>query len=149
MRNRKLFWLTLLLVGVLGYIHGEHLGGDVRWRTNLVAAKQEATKRGTYLLLNFSSPSCSWCAKMDATTFSSPQIVNLSRRFVCVRLESDTDAVAMAQYRVMEFPTLIVADAQGHPLYKLEGYVPPEKLEPFLKAVLRSSSRGTEKEPIR
>lgn len=135
MRNRHLFWITLFLVGVLGYMHGEHIGGDVHWRNNLAAAQREAARSGRYLLLDFSSPDCGWCAKMDADTFSDPSVVRLSQHFVCVRLDSDVNTAPIARYRVMAYPTLIVADAAGHPLYRLEGYVPPEKLAPLLKAL--------------
>jgi thioredoxin-related protein len=122
-----------LCVGVLGAMRGSRAGGDIVWAAGFEPGQQEARQSGKRMLLSFHMPGCGWCRKMDAETFTDPQVVELARRFVCVRLDSEMDADLTARYRVTEFPMLILTDAQGRELVRASGYIPPERLAPALR----------------
>src|SRR5438105_4677133 len=117
----KLFgWLPLLAllagVAMLGAIRESRIVSDVAWAPGCEAGLQQARQSHRPLLLSFHTPGCDWCAKMDAETFADPQVVELARRFVCIRLNSDMDAPLATRYHVLSFPTIILADSQGKPL---------------------------------
>ncbi len=130
-------WLPLLAVllgvGVLGAIRENRIVTEPTWLHSYEAGLRLAQRTHRPLLLSFHTPGCSWCAKMDAETFTDPQVVELSRRFVCVLLQSDTDPEALHRYNVTEFPTTLLTDPQGHLLSATTGYVPATELLPALR----------------
>ena len=115
----------LVSVGVLGAVRGGRMGGDVAWQPDFETAQTQARQSGRPLLIEFYAPGCVWCAKMEAETFADTAVVDLSRRFLCVRLDGETETAMRARYRVMEYPTTVFADGQGNLVGKLQGYVPP------------------------
>ena len=81
--------LLVLGVGVLGAIRGGRPGGDIVWESCFEAAQAEAQQAKMPMLLSFHTPGCGWCRKLDAETFTDPKVLELSRRFVGVHVESD------------------------------------------------------------
>ena len=118
--------LTLLVgVGVLGAVRGGRPGGDVAWEVDFETAQRQARQSEHPLLIEFHAPGCVWCAKMEAETFADTAVVDLTRRFLCVRLDGETETALRDRYHVMEYPTTVFADTEGRPVGKLSGYVPP------------------------
>ena len=115
----------LVSVGVLGAVRGGRMGGDVAWQSDFETTQTQARQSGRPLLIEFHAPGCVWCAKMEAETFVDTAVVDLSRRFLCVRLDGETEIALRDRYQVMEYPTTVFADAQGNLVGKLPGYVPP------------------------
>src|SRR5689334_9402657 len=102
-KNSKLIgWLPLICAllgaGVLGAIRDSHYGGDITWAGNYQAGLQLARKAHMPLLLCFHAPGCGWCEKLDSETFTDPNVVERSKRYVCVRVESDIDADVVQRY---------------------------------------------------
>lgn len=127
--------------GLMGALRGAHLGGDVNWAPDYAAALQQARQAHRPLLFSFHSPDCGWCAKMDAETFTDPQVVKLSHDFICVRLDSEIDGVRAAHYQVIAYPTTLLTDEQGRVLVRLTGYTPPDRLAYLLRTALQTSRR--------
>ena len=134
-RTALLGWIVplalLLAVGVLGAVRGGRTGGDIAWLDDYGQALALARRTHRPLLLQFQTPGCVWCAKMDAETFASPDVIDLSRRFVCVRVDDAQDGAVCAHYGILEYPTTLFADAQGRVLGRLTGYIAPNR---FLQA---------------
>jgi thioredoxin-related protein len=129
-------FLLLLGTGVLGAMRGSRAGGDILWARSYQAGLRTAQQAHLPLLLNFRSSDCGWCSKMDAETFTDPQVVGLSRRFACVRLDSDMDGAVIARYHVLDYPMTLIAAPDGKELLRIPGYVPPERFAPILRAAL-------------
>ncbi len=143
MRNGRLRgWMLpvvlLLGSGVLGAVRDARAGGDITWARDYASGLKQARQTRRPLLLSFHTPGCGWCAKLDEETFTDPQVVDLSHRYVCVRIDSDIDADACTHYQVLEYPLTILADPQGSPLLRLPGYIPPDRFAPLLRAALKS-----------
>lgn len=134
---RLLGWLPLLAIlfsaGVLGAIRENRIVTEPTWLHSYQEGLKLAQKTHRPLLLSFHMPGCSWCAKMDAETFTDPAVVDLSRSFVCVIVDTDTDLPTAKRYDVTSFPTTILADPQGHILDAATGYVPASELLPTLR----------------
>ncbi len=137
-----LLLLTLLAgTGVLGAVRDNRYGGDLAWAANYTEGLRLARQTGRPLLLSFHTPGCGWCAKMDGETFTDPQVVQQSQRYVCVRLESDVDAQLVRQYAVEEYPMLLITDPRGVAVAHLPGYVAPDRLAPALDKLYPLASR--------
>ena len=130
-RKALLGWIVplalLLAVGVLGAVRGGRAGSDIVWLDDYVQALALARQTRRPLLIQFQTPGCVWCAKMDAETFASPDVIDLSRRFVCLRLDDAENAALCAHYGILEYPTTLFADTEGRAVGRLVGYIPPAR----------------------
>jgi thioredoxin-related protein len=128
--------MTLLVgVGVLGALRDNHISTDIAWAPGFAAGQAQARRVHRPMLLSFSTPGCGWCAKMDAETFTDPRVLDLSRRFVCVRLDSTVDDAIAWRYGVIDTPTTVLTDEQGKSLTQFSGYVPPDRFASVLRIV--------------
>lgn len=143
MRDRRVMtgWivpmLLLLGVGVLGGIRGARHGGDISWAVSFEAGQEQAKQSKKPLLISFHMPGCGWCRKLDAETFTDAKVLGLSRRFVCVRVDSDVDGAIVQRYRVMEFPMTLVLTPQGEEIARFSGYVPPDRFARAMEVLSR------------
>ncbi len=128
-KARVLGWgfplLLLVTFGILGAVRGGQTGSDIAWNTDMAQAQTFARSVHRPLMLEFHTQGCEWCAKMEAETFSDPRVVELSRRFVCIRLDGELEPTLARQYGVHEYPTMVFADEDGRVLGKRPGYAPP------------------------
>lgn len=116
---------------------GPSLGQDVRWRHDYQAARKEATAAGKPLLLDFGTEACTWCRKLDTTTFRNPSVVELlNDRFVPVKVDGEKDAWLTRAAGVEAFPTLVLLSPEGKVLARHDGYADAGKLLPLLRQVL-------------
>lgn len=107
------------------------------WVSDVAAAKARAAKEGKDLLINFTgSDWCVWCKRLDGEVFSKATFLegDQADKFVFLYLDFPRDPELLAEvvdpelneklretYAVQGFPTIILADASGHP-YARTGY---------------------------
>jgi thiol:disulfide interchange protein len=68
-------------------------GDGIAWHTDptdIIAAMRQAVADGTPVLVVLHADWCPWCRRMDAETFQDPNVIALSRRFVCIEVDTDT-----------------------------------------------------------
>ncbi len=138
MRNpdRLRQWLPIIaLFAAVAYlgVRNEDRGGNLAWAKSYTDGLAQASRQHKPLFISFHTPGCAWCAKMDAETFTDPTVVELSRQFVCVRVESDVDPAVVERYRVFAYPTLLFADSGGHELSRIASYVEPSEFAGVLR----------------
>jgi len=100
-------------------------------------ALQEAKKLRKPILLTFSASWCQPCQKLEAESFSEPEVASLlSLRYVSkiVDVEQFTGMDVADIYKVSEYPITIILDERGKELERLKGFFPPEYL---LKTLLK------------
>jgi protein disulfide-isomerase len=92
----------------------------VRWRSNVDAAKIEATQSGKLVLLHFWTTSCGPCKALDRDVFSQPQIGDfLDQNFVPVKVDADLAPALASAYEINRVPTDVVLTPQGNVVSKL------------------------------
>ncbi len=131
--------LLLIGVGVLGAVRGANAPGDLDWQPDLASARQLALHTHQPLLLMFYTQGCVWCGKMEAETFADSNVVALSKRFVCVRIDGEMASDLCSQYRVNTYPTTVFLDWQGRSLGKLPDYASPASFSDAQRRVLQAS----------
>lgn len=113
------FILTTALLALISSASTTH-AETVRWRTNLDAAKIEATQAGKLVLLHFWTPSCGPCKALDQDVFSQPQVGDcLEQRFVPVKVNAELSPALAGAYRIDRVPTDVVLTHQGNVVAKL------------------------------
>lgn len=99
-------------------------GQEVKWRNDYAAARKEATETGRPLLLDFSTETCFWCKKLDATTFRDPKVAKLlNDGFVAVKIDGNKSPGLAAALAIDSYPTLIVAAPEGKVFGRHAGYL--------------------------
>ncbi len=116
-------------------------GEAIEWITGKDAqyALDIASRRNVLkpVLLEFVSPVCPWCARMERYTFRDREVVALARRFVCARLPFAKDTEDAKKYRAEGTPTYVILDKDGAEIARQSGFLRPTEFAPWLKAALR------------
>jgi len=145
----------LKLILSMGFCLVTALAHGASWLTDLNAGRAQAAKEGKNLLINFTgSDWCQWCIKLNQEIFSQPEFdVFASKNLVLVEVDfpkrkaqaaatQKANATLLTQFKVEEFPTLIVVNPQGKIVHR-RGYLPGGP-KPFVQDMTRALGLATE-----
>lgn len=148
----------LKLVLSLGLCLATALAHGASWQTDLNAGRAQAAKDGKNVLISFTgSDWCQWCIRLNQEIFSQPEFdAFASRNLVLVEVDfpkrkaqapatQKANAALLTQYKVEEFPTLIVINSEGKVVHR-RGYLPGGP-KPFVQDMTRALGLATEPPP--
>jgi len=104
----------------------------VDYETGMVQAKKQKKP----VLIDFSAEWCGWCKKLEKEVFPNRDVIAISQRFVCIKVDGDQRTDLTEKYRVDGYPTAVVLDYDGAELRRMEGYAPADEYLAELKAAL-------------
>jgi thioredoxin-related protein len=114
--------ILLLTAGTL-LLPSSVIAQEVQWRSDYNTARKEAKDKGLPLVLDFGTPTCTWCVRLDQTTFRDPTVVKMmNEQFVPLKINAEQETALVEALRISSYPTVILADAQGKILGMMEGY---------------------------
>ncbi len=106
---------------------------ELRWRHDYSAARKESAATGKPMLLDFGTEACTWCKKLDATTFRNPAIVaQLNERFIPIKIDAEREAKLTEAVQIDSFPTLLLVSSDGKILSRHVGYADTHQMAGFL-----------------
>lgn len=88
-------------------------GNAIEYVEGYDAGLRRAAAENRPLLVVFRAAWCHWCAELARRTLVDRRLVGLSRQFVCVVVDADRHAADCRRFGVKEFPTVLVATAEG------------------------------------
>ena len=96
----------------------------------------KSKESGKPAFLNFKTSRCSWCRRLESEVFSKPAVGELMRNFVNADYDAEQgEGRRLAeQYHVQGFPTMVVVQADGAEVDRIEGFRAPEE---FTKEITR------------
>jgi thioredoxin-like negative regulator of GroEL len=113
--------IVTLLVPTVGI--GRAKGDDIQWRESYAVAKKDARETGRPMLMEFGSPACLWCQKLETATLSATEVAKLiNQRFIPVKIDATVDVDLASAVGVSSFPTLFVVAPDRTILNRHEGY---------------------------
>lgn len=97
---------------------------EIKWRTDINAAHEEAVLSNRPMLIVFDAKWCSYCEKMNDSTFSDSSLVGyINEAFVPVHLPlEDNDRVASI-LEVQRIPCTVALSPRADLLGRITGYV--------------------------
>ena len=101
-------------------------GGAISWRNSLAAAQAEAKQSHKLLMVDFYTSWCGYCKKLDAETYTDPNVIKLSGQVVTVKVDAEHEGKTLAEkYQVRGFPTILFLNETGGVEGMIDGYLPP------------------------
>jgi len=85
------------------------------------AGSKRAAEAGLPIVVVFRAAWCRWSGELVQAAVANPQIVECSRRFVCVAVDADRHPDTCREFEVQAFPTVIVLDADRTERYRGTG----------------------------
>ncbi len=108
--------------------------GQINWQPSFEAALQTARQEQKPALIVFETKSCTFCKKMDKTTWRDARVQGQTRGWVPVRVDGDARLDLLAAYGVRGFPTAILVGGDGKPFAGREGFIAPDEFVSFLES---------------
>src|SRR5690348_7848221 len=83
------------------------------WNEGLAKGLAQAKKQNKPALIDFYADWCSWCKRLDSDTYSDAKVIELSKRFVMIKVNTENDRPTMVKYGVRSLPTIVITDPSG------------------------------------
>ena len=120
-RYRKLrcsIFVTLLLSSSSAVLAQD----QINWRTDLIESKRIAKESGKPLLYDFTAKWCGPCKRMDKEFWTRADVVDMSKQFVCVKVDFDREKELAQQYGIRAIPNVVFTDPWGRGLLGQRGF---------------------------
>jgi thiol:disulfide interchange protein len=115
----------------------------ISWGADYEQAVKQARAVGRPLMVDVSTSWCSACKRLDADVFSRADVAEVSKAFVCVRVDGDKRADLVRKFRVSGYPTVVFLDQDGRELGRARGAVPYQVMLEEMKRVTAAVGPGS------
>ncbi len=105
---------------------------EIQWLSSLKKAKQRARRARKPVLIKFNARWSGPCITMDERTYRDAEIVSLSDRFICLRLDGDSERRLAKIYDITRYPTTVILDYRGREISRAIGYQPAAEFSAYL-----------------
>ncbi len=136
---------TVQNAGVAGAITA---GEEIQWQSYSDEMLRKAQEEGKPVMIDFYADWCIPCKELDKLTFSQPEIVEISRNFIMLKVDltSSGDPRIKAlkkKYNIKGVPTLVFLAPDGREMNDLRvvGFMEKDRFLPIMQQALERSSR--------
>ncbi|MEJ2080044.1 MAG: thioredoxin family protein [Acidobacteriota bacterium] len=154
-----IFFVIAVIFGTLGIqsyfennvqqmqaLSGEKAADQIQWFNYSGEKLDEAVSTGKPVMIDFYADWCIPCKELEKFTFSDPDVVDISRQFIMLKVDLTKSSDARVKelkdlYQIKGVPTLVFIDAQGNELSKLRvvGFMEKEDFLPIMESALSAS----------
>ncbi len=114
-------------------VHVEPSKNQIAWQASFETALRTAKQQKKPAMIVFESEDCTYCKKMDKTTWRDARVTAQTRGWVPVRVNGLKRTDLLEQYGVQGFPTAVLVGGDGKPFAGREGYIAPGEFASFLE----------------
>jgi thioredoxin-like negative regulator of GroEL len=119
----------------------------IKWERSFDEAIKKAQRSGKPVIVDFWADWCTWCHRLDRTTYADPAVVKKSQEFVAVRVNTEgsrREVEVAIRYGVASLPTIVFLSPQCRQVRRLNGFQGPGQFPHTLEAALQSARRVME-----
>jgi thiol:disulfide interchange protein len=110
--------------------------GSIEFVKGWELGRRVAAERGQPCLVFFTAHWCTYCKRMEATTFTDTAVTQLASQFVCVMVDADEEPAVCRQLQVKGYPTVELISPSGTSLGRLTGWQTAPTMAASLRAAL-------------
>ncbi len=107
------------------------------WYTDIALAFKKAAETNRIVFVDCYTDWCGWCKKLDQETFTHPDFINISAKFVLLKVDGDKQIEFCRKYNVSAYPTLLFLKADGKEIRRQVGFITGPKLVDIMKSLLK------------
>jgi thiol:disulfide interchange protein DsbD len=130
--------LAAALVGLQADADEKH---PIPWMDDYASTLEKAQASNRLVMIEFWTTWCQYCGKLEKETLGDPRVVELSKEFVCAKLDADVQKVAASRYRPDGYPTVLFATPTGDEIVRVSGF---KAADPFYTVMKIVHARGLE-----
>ncbi|MCP3979209.1 MAG: thioredoxin fold domain-containing protein [bacterium] len=109
--------------------------GEVPWITDISGAIADARDGNMPVMVDVWAIWCKPCLELDETTYRDAEVVDVSRRFVPLKVDADVHENFIERYAVDAYPTILFLDGEGREVTRLMGLVTTQQILSTMRAV--------------
>lgn len=131
---------TLLILAALSTATTAFAQKEIGWKNDWDAALQEGKQKNKLVMVDFYTDWCGWCKKLDADTFTNPEVIELSAQIVAIKInaEKDSGPTLREKYKVSGYPTIVFIDPKtGEQFARIVGYLPPKAFKDRVSRIVQ------------
>jgi thiol:disulfide interchange protein DsbD len=110
--------------------------GAIKFVKGWDLGRRVAAERGQPCLVFFTASWCTYCKRMEATTFTDATVAQLASQFVCVMVDADEEPQICRQLQVKGYPTVELISPAGTSLGRLTGWQAAPAMAQSMRAAL-------------
>ena len=114
--------------------------GEIKWTASFDKAFQAAQEKKMPVMIDVYTDWCGWCKKLDKDVYTANGVVELSKKFICLKLNPDKDKAHGELFKVEGYPTIIFTSADQKELHRVVGYRPAQGFQQEMKKALDAFS---------
>lgn len=115
--------------------------GGIQFVSGYRRGYEQAKEQHKPMLVFFTAEWCTYCHQMEADAFVQEAVVNLSRQFICVLVDADSEPDVCRDFRIKGYPTIQFLSSRGVPLNRVTGKQPGQQLVMQMQAALQAVAR--------
>lgn len=143
MKRSRAGWSISAALLIACFVGPAAEAAGLRWEKDYKTARSRAGAEGRMVMVDFWAAWCSFCDKLDQTTYKDPAVVRrLSRSAVSVKVNTegrDDERDLAAEHGVEGLPTIGFFTPEGRAVARIEGYVDAAA---FLKLLTTAELEG-------
>ncbi|MHB9037706.1 MAG: thioredoxin family protein [Armatimonadota bacterium] len=143
MNKRILILLATLFVLVTAGLAAQVSVGaqkkSIDWKTDFGKAVKAAQKAKKPLLVDFYTEWCGWCKKLDQDTYTNEDVIRLSKKFVCVKVDGDKHRDLVEKYKIDGYPAILFLDSKSKEVKRVVGYEGPKQFLQDMQDALKTA----------
>jgi len=131
---------AVLVALILGAVVPSAAGKkSIDWSTDLQKAAKQAAKAKKPLMVDVYTDWCHWCKELDKKTYTDARVIDLSRKFVCVKVDGDKNRDFVKKYSIEGYPTIVFLSSKSKEIHRVVGYQGPDDFLKSMKEALKKA----------
>jgi thioredoxin:protein disulfide reductase len=122
-------------------ISGKTIGPQsavIEWVTSFDRALSRAKEENKIIMIDFYSENCPACIEMDRFTYSNPEVIQVSKKFIPAKLYSRDNNSLVRKYGIIGYPATVFLMPDGTQIGSTEhGFVNADKFLKFMGDALQ------------
>lgn len=112
---------------------------EIKWENDLGSAFILANNENKIIMVDVYADWCGWCKKLDAETYKDLEVIELSRKFVILKVDTDNNKsdfdLLNKEFEITGLPAILFMDKDGNLIHRINGYVDSETFKEELKKI--------------